>query len=86
MSRPKNGKLKPNAIAAEKIKPFAIKHYNFYPCSYLESKQQGYIYFLFVKYRRNRFPVPELESPRFKSRKEAENFVNNNNFTKYVIG
>ena len=86
MSRPKTGMLKPKAISAEKIKPFVIRNYTFYPCSYAESKQQGYIYFLFVKYRRNRFPVPELESPRFKSKKEAEDFVDRNNFTKYVIG
>jgi hypothetical protein len=86
MGRPKSGQLRPKPLPLEKIKPFNIKHYSFYPCSFTESRKLGFKYFLFVKYHKNGFPVPEIQSPRFKSTEEARNFVEQNQFTKFVVG
>ena len=70
----------------EKIKPFIVKNYRFHPCVYPQSLKEGYTYSLLIKYRKNNFPVPEIHSPRFKSKKEAEDYVNNNDLVGIKIG
>lgn len=86
MGRPKTGRHKKKPQPIVKLKPFSIKHYTFYPCSFSDSIKQGYKFFLFVRYHKNGFPVHELSSPRFKSRQEAENFVSLNQFVSHVVG
>jgi hypothetical protein len=70
----------------EKIKPFSIKNYRFYPCLYPQSLEEGYLYCLLIKHRKNNFPVLEIYSPRFKSKKEAEDYANNNDLVGFKIG
>jgi hypothetical protein len=72
--------------APEKIKPFVIKNYRFHPCVYPQSLKEGYIYSLLIRHRKNDFPVSEIYSPRFKTKKEAENYVNNNDLVGFKIG
>lgn len=67
------------------LKPFSIKHYDFYPCSYTKSKKEGFIYFLRVRNRKG-IVKTEIDSPRFKSRKDAESFVESNKDYSFVIG
>jgi hypothetical protein len=88
MSRPKTGDLaKKNSVpSVVKIKPFSIRNYNFYPCSFSDSLKKGYKYFLFCRFRRSGLPVHEINSPRFASKEDCEAFVESNSFLSRVIG
>ena len=83
MARPKKNV---STAPIEKLKPFSILHYNFFPCCYSESLKQGYQYVLFLRYRSSFIPVPELYSPRFKSKQEAQDFVDRRDLLEHIIG
>ena len=44
----KLNKLSREQIKKE-LKPFSIKHFTFYPCSFSASKEQGYVWFLQIR-------------------------------------
>jgi hypothetical protein len=48
--------------------------------------KEGYVYSLLIRHRNNNFPVSEIYSPRFKTKKEAEDYVNNNDLVGFKIG
>lgn len=70
---------------AEILKPFSIKHYQFFPCVFNDSKLGGYKYFLLIRNSRG-IVYQEVDSPRFKSKDEAIKFAESNKVQSYVIG
>lgn len=76
---------KVNKNIIEKLKPFTIKHFKFFPCVFAESLKAGYKYVLYIKDRKNLLPINELLSPRFYSKEEANNFVNSNPVLPYIV-
>lgn len=60
------------------IKPFSIKHYRFFPCVWSQNLKKGFKYYLIIRKRNSYLITHELESPKFKSEKEARLFVDEN--------
>lgn len=70
----KNNKKTPKK---EVLKPFSIRHFRFFPCCWSKSVKSGFQYYLAVRRHRGYFMIPELDSPRFKSKEEAKEYVEN---------
>jgi len=66
------------------LKPFVVVTYRFYPCSFPQSLEEGYTYFLSIKDYRGIIQL-EVNSPRFKDASEAKKFADNNKSHPYVI-
>jgi len=66
------------------LKPFVVGTYRFYPCSFPQSLEEGYTYFLSIKDYRGIIQL-EVNSPRFKDASEAKKFADNNKSHPYVI-
>lgn len=63
-------KEKPLPNKEKEIKPFSVKHHNFYPCMFSSSIKQGFLYYLQVFNWRGIFQI-EKNSPRFKTKEDA---------------
>lgn len=61
----------------EILKGFEVSNFKFFPCNYSVSKKQGFVYFLLCRDLMGCYKC-EKESPRFKSKQEAADFVVNN--------
>jgi len=68
----------------EILKPFAVGTYNFYPCYFQKSFDEGYNYFLSIKDHRGIIQL-EVNSPRFKDADEAKIFAKSSKSHPYVI-
>ncbi len=80
--RKKNKKIKQKA----QTKPFEVKHYRFYPCLYSKDVKAGYLYYLIVRNKKG-YLLPELTSPKFKTKEEAVKYAIDNNIPKgYLPG
>lgn len=66
------------------LKPFVVGTYRFFPCSFTQSLEQEYTYFLSIKDYRGIIQL-EVNSPRFKDASEAKKFADNNKSHPYVI-
>ena len=73
------------AIRDKNLKPFSIRNYNFFPCSFSKSLNEGFVCFLQIRNRKGMIEL-EVNSPRFKSIEEAKQFADDNNVHPYVIG
>jgi len=73
----KKKKVKEKQLKKE-LKPFEVKNYRFFPCSWSHNLKNGYVYYLMVRSRCGYLITHELDSPRFKSEEEAKNFVFSN--------
>lgn len=83
-----NNKTKKNKTPPKKdLKPFQVKHYRFFPCCRVASIKEGFICYLAVRRKSNGYFLrSELESPRFKSEKEAREFATNNKDVSFIPG
>lgn len=68
----------------KELKPFHVKHFTFYPCSFSASKEQGYVWYLFIRNWKGIFQL-EVNSPRFKTQEECKAFVENNISFPFVV-
>ena len=66
------------------LKPFFIRNYRFYPCSFPQSLEEGYTYFLSIRDYRGINQL-EVNSPRFKDAIEAKKFEESNKAHHYVL-
>lgn len=66
------------------LKPFFIRNYRFYPCSFPQSLEEGYTYFLSIRDHRGINQL-EVNSPRFKDAIEAKKFADSNKAHHYVL-
>jgi|LakMenE01Jun11ns_1017448.scaffolds.fasta_scaffold7611014_1 hypothetical protein len=82
VERKKNKKVWPKKD--DTLKPFVVGTYRFYPCSFPQSLEEGYTYFLSIKDYRGIIQL-EVNSPRFKDASEAKKFADNNKSHPYVI-
>jgi hypothetical protein len=67
------------------IKPFRIKNYNFFPCCLKSNIKEGLLYYLAIKNYKG-INIIEQNSPKFKSREDAEAFVESKIIGSYVLG
>jgi len=71
-------KLKHKRQSAEQkkkeLKPFNVRHFRFYPCSFTKSKEQGFIWYLQIRDWKGIVQI-EVNSPRFKTQDECKAFV-----------
>jgi hypothetical protein len=67
------------------VKPFRIKNYNFFPCCYAKNIKSGFLYYLAIKNYKG-INIIENNSPKFKSREEAEKFVESKVIGQYILG
>ena len=75
---------KKKTVVKKEIKPFEIKHYRFFPCVWSKSIKEGYLFYLMVRKHGAYIPRHEFDSPRFKTKNDAIDFVNNNKDTSFV--
>jgi hypothetical protein len=82
VERKKNKKVWPKKD--DNLKPFVVGTYRFYPCSFPQSLEEGYTYFLSIKDYRGIIQL-EVNSPRFKDADEAKSFAKSSKSHPYVI-
>jgi len=58
----------------KEIKPFSVKHHNFYPCMFSVHIKQGFLYYLQVVNWKGIFQI-EHNCPKFKSMEDALSYV-----------
>ncbi len=71
-------------IPKKDVKPFAVKHYRFFPCVWSASVKEGYVCYLGMRKHNSYIWTHELQSYRFKSVEEAQKFAENNKDTSFV--
>lgn len=59
---------------ADIAKPFAIGHYNFFPCCYPRNTKNGFKFYLGIRGRCG-YVKSEIDSPMFKNKAEAQVFI-----------
>lgn len=65
---------KPVTKKDKEIKPFSVKHHNFYPCMFSASTKAGFLYYLQVFDWKGIFQI-EQNCPKFKSVEEAFDYI-----------
>lgn len=56
------------------LKPFKVRHHQFYPTVFSSSLAEGYLYYI-LSFDRRGMVLLEVNSPRFKSEEEAREYV-----------
>lgn len=69
----------------KELKPFTIRHYQFYPCSLSASKKQGLLWYLQIRDWKGILQL-EANSPRFATKEECEEFTEGNKAHQFVVG
>lgn len=70
---------------ADIAKPFQIGYFRFFACCYPKNIKQGYKFYLAIKGRFG-YMKSELDSPMFKNKTEAENFISNKKLKNMIPG
>jgi len=66
------------------LKPFVVGTYRFFPCSFPQSLEQEYTYFLSIKDYKGIIQL-EVNSPRFKDASEARKFAEDKKLHRFVV-
>lgn len=75
---------KKSATAKPEIaKPFQIGCFNFYPCCYPRNTKSGYKYYLGMRGACG-YCKSELDSPMFRNKAEAQDFIDTKKAAKFV--
>lgn len=68
----------------ESLKPFVVGIYRFFPCSFPQSLEQEYTYFLSIRDHKGINQL-EVNSPRFKDSSEARKFAEDKKLHRFVV-
>lgn len=68
----------------ESLKPFVVGIYRFFPCSFPQSLEQEYTYFLSIRDYKGINQL-EVNSPRFKDAGEARKFAEDKKLHRFVV-
>jgi hypothetical protein len=65
-------------------KPFVVKNYRFFPCSWSSNLKEGYNYYLIIRGYNTTLVRHESDSPKFKTEEEARSFAVNSRDYSFV--
>lgn len=68
----------------KELKPFTVRNYHFYPCSFSDSLKQGLVWYLQIRDWKGILQL-EVNSPRFASKEECQEFTEGNKVHPFVV-
>lgn len=69
----------------KELKPFEVRHYQFYPCAFSDSRKKGLNWYLQIRDWKGILQL-EVNSPRFKSVEDCKAFTEGNKAHRFVVG